>query len=72
MDGKSNPRWVIDCRNCRETFVHSEIGSDRRLVDYLYPTKPEFPTEGAELERPCCQNRGVYKRTDLRYESGRG
>jgi hypothetical protein len=63
-----NPRWVIDCRACLASFVHSEVGSDRRLVDYLYPTAPEIPVDGIELECPSCKTRNLYTSRDLRYE----
>jgi hypothetical protein len=69
MERNTNPRWVIDCRNCRATFIHSEIGVDRKLNDYLYPTKPEFPAEGTELECPSCRTKAIYERTDLRYKT---
>ena len=67
MERKPNPRWVIDCRNCLGTFTHSEVGKDRKLIDYLFPTSPEFPPEGAEMECPACKTKAIYTRQDLRY-----
>jgi hypothetical protein len=70
MDRTPNPRWVIDCRNCRVTFIHSEIGKDRTLIDYLHPTAPAFPENGKEMECPSCKTKAVYTSKDLRYERG--
>jgi hypothetical protein len=69
MARSPNPKWVIDCRNCHATITHSEIGSECKLIDYLFLTKPEFPIEGTELECPACRVKAVYTQTDLRYES---
>jgi hypothetical protein len=70
MERNPNPKWVIDCRNCRVTFIHSEIGTDRKLIDYLRPTAPEFPPEGKEMECPSCRTKAIYTSSDLRYERG--
>jgi hypothetical protein len=42
----------------------------QKLIDYLHPTKPEFPAEGTELECPSCRTKAVYMRHELRYERG--
>jgi len=68
MQRPPSPKWVIDCRNCLGSFVHSEIGNDRRLIDYLLPTAPEFPANGAEMECPLCKTKATYTRQDLRYQ----
>lgn len=67
MNQNSRPRWVVDCRNCLEPFTHSEIGEDRKLIDYLMPTTPEFSENGEELECPSCKTKAIYTRRDLRY-----
>jgi len=67
MDGKPRPKWVIDCRNCLVSFIHSEVGRDRNLSDYLRPTAPEFPSVGQEMECPACKTKAIYTRHDLRY-----
>jgi len=61
------PRWVVDCRNCLASFTHSEVGRDRRLIDYLVPTAPRLPPEGQEMECPSCKRKAVYTGQDLRY-----
>ena len=66
---KRNPRWVVDCRSCIATFTHSEIGDGRTLSDYLFPTKPEFPSAGQELECPSCKTKATYMRHELRYST---
>ncbi len=63
----SNPRWVVDCRNCLASFTHSEIGRDRKLVDYLIPTAPALPQGGQEMECPSCKTKALYTSRDLRY-----
>jgi hypothetical protein len=70
MAPSSNRRWVVDCLNCRATFVHSEIRPDKSLIDYLYPMKPPIPDEGQEMECPSCQTKAIYMRHALRYEGG--
>jgi hypothetical protein len=62
-----NPRWVVDCRNCLASFTHSEVGRDRRLIDYLVPTAPQLPADGQEMECPSCKSKAVYTGQDLRY-----
>jgi hypothetical protein len=61
------PRWVVNCRGCFKAFVHSYIGQNRNLEDYLRPTDPVFPAKGVQLECPKCKTRAVYHSTDLRY-----
>jgi ribosomal protein S27E len=63
------PRWVVSCRSCFKTFVHSYVGHARNVEDYLYPTEPVVPHEGVELECPKCKTKAVYHSTDLRYIS---
>ena len=67
MAPNPRPRRVIDCRNCLASFTHSEVGKDRKLIDYLLPTAPEFPPAGEELECPSCKTKAIYTRRDLRY-----
>ena len=43
-------RCAVDCRNCPETFTHSEIGEEGKFIDYLMPITPEFPVDREELE----------------------
>jgi hypothetical protein len=69
MNSTANPRWVIDCRKCLVSFTHSEIGEARTLKDYLYPTKPEFPSGGQELECPSCKTKAIYMRHEVRYST---
>jgi hypothetical protein len=66
-ESERNPRWIIGCRTCIATFTHSEIGEARTISDYLFPTKPEFPQAGLELECPSCKTKAIYTRQDLRY-----
>jgi len=63
------PRWVVCCRSCSKTFVHSYVGDARKIEDYLHPTEPVIPREGAELECPKCKTNAVYYSTDLQYIS---
>jgi hypothetical protein len=62
-----NPRWVVDCRNCLASFTHSEVGRDRKLIDYLTPTAPELPPGGQEMVCPTCKTKALYTGHDLRY-----
>src|SRR6185437_14848355 len=48
------PRWVVSCRSCFKSFVHSYVGHARNLEDYLRPTEPVLPNKGVELECPKC------------------
>jgi len=61
------PKWVIECRSCLVSFIHSEVGQDRAVVDYLHPTAPKFPSLGKELECPSCKTKALYHPKDLRY-----
>jgi len=63
------PRWVVSCRSCLKTFVHSYVGHARNIEDYLHPTEPVVPHEVVELECPKCKTKAVYYSTDLRYIS---
>ncbi len=38
------------------------------MADYLLPTAPEIPADGAEMECPLCKRRSKFTRRDLRYE----
>ena len=67
MAGQPNPRWVVDCQNCLASFTHSEVGKERKLIDYLLPTAPEIPLAGQEMECPSCKTKALYTRRDLRY-----
>lgn len=58
---------MVDCRNCLASFTHSEVGRDRKLVDYLVPTAPELPQGGQEMECPSCKTKALYTSQDLRY-----
>jgi hypothetical protein len=62
-----NPRWVVDCRNCLAIFTHSEVGRERKLIDYLVPTAPQLPPDGQEMECPSCKARALYTGRDLHY-----
>jgi DNA-directed RNA polymerase subunit RPC12/RpoP len=37
------------------------------MIDYLFPTAPEFPQAGEEIECPSCKTKAIYERQDLRY-----
>jgi hypothetical protein len=69
MGRKPNPRWVIDCRTRLASITHSEIGKDRRLIDYLIPAAPEIPSNGQEMVCPSCKTRATYTRRDLHYQA---
>jgi hypothetical protein len=68
MDPKFNPRWIVDCRNCLASFTHSQVGRDRKLIDYLIPTAPELPASGQEMECPACKTKSIYMHQDLRFQ----
>jgi len=67
MNAVPAPRWILECRNCASSFVHSEVGAERTLVDYLKPTAPKFSVLGEEMECPHCKVTSRYMREDLRY-----
>ena len=67
MTRNPNLRWIVNCRNCLASFTHSEIGKDRKLNDYLFPTAPEFSSAGEEMECPSCKTKAIYTREDLQY-----
>lgn len=69
MTRNPNPRWIVNCRNCLASFTHSEVGKDRKLNDYLFPTAPEFSSAGEEMECPSCKTKAIYAREDLQYRS---
>jgi hypothetical protein len=69
MGRQPNSRWVVDCRNCLASVTHSEVGKERKLIDYLFPAAPEIPLGGQEMECPSCKTKGLYTRRDLRYLS---
>jgi hypothetical protein len=69
MGRQPNSRWVVDCRNCFASFTHSEVGKERKLIDYLFPAAPEIPLVGQEMECPSCKTKALYTRRDLRYLS---
>jgi hypothetical protein len=60
------PTWNLTCQSCSKTFAHSKV-EDSTLNDYFLPKKPEFPTNGQELECPACNTKAQYQRYDLRY-----
>jgi hypothetical protein len=64
-----NPRWVAQCRSCLASFTQSEVGKERKLIDYLFPTAPEIPLAGQEIECPSCKTKALYTRRDLSYRS---
>lgn len=68
MKKAPTPQWIIECRHCAVRFVHSEVGKDRSIFDYLRPTEPTFSSHGEELECPNCGTRAVYIVQDLRYQ----
>jgi hypothetical protein len=47
-------RWVLFCKQCRESFPHTEIGAS--LADYFLPVKPQFLAGGQDLECPKLQS----------------
>jgi hypothetical protein len=63
------PRWVVCCRGCFKTFVHSYVSDARKLQDYLHPTEPVVPPEDVELVGPKCRTKAAYHSTDLQYLS---
>ena len=68
MNWAPAPKWIIECRNCAARFIHSEVGKDRRVIAYLYPTEPKFSLHGEELECPSCKSKATYILQDLRYQ----
>lgn len=63
-------RWAITCSNCNKPFTHSEIPEPQHAIDYLFPSKPEVPADGQELQCPHCKSKGKYQKTDLWYVAG--
>jgi hypothetical protein len=59
-------KWVLVCKRCKKSFLHSEVGNS--LADYFLPEKPKFPAEGRDLECPNCKTTSNYLATDLRFQ----
>jgi hypothetical protein len=58
--------WGLTCKGCGQVFRYSEI-SERTLIDYFLPAKPEIAPEGEERECPHCKAKFVYRRNELTY-----
>jgi hypothetical protein len=69
MSGLPTPKWIVECRNCSATIIHSEVGANRVAEDYLRPTVRKFSVLGEELECPKCKTKAKYIREDLKYRS---
>lgn len=62
--------WLLDCKNCRETFTYSLV-PDMQTGFYL-PSPPPFPPQGRERECPHCKTKSTYQQTDLRFQNALG
>ena len=60
--------WVLRCSNCKLSFVHSKIPGTG-ILNYLMPTKPEFPRGGSELKCTNCGKRATYDLEALKYQA---
>jgi len=58
--------WVVSCKNCSKTFVHSAIADT--FANYFTPLKPEFGVSGDTLECPHCHTKQTYQPADLNYQ----
>jgi hypothetical protein len=54
-------------RNCKKKFDHSVV--DESGLDIFFPSKPEFPDGGSELECPHCETKATYQRYQLTYNA---
>jgi DNA-directed RNA polymerase subunit RPC12/RpoP len=59
--------WMLTCSTCSKEFTHSLIPEKHISAELDLIHKPEFPTEGMELDCPYCGKPGTYQRHDLRY-----
>jgi hypothetical protein len=60
--------WVLACGSCGRSFQHSKV-DDKELESYFFPTKPDFPPGGSDLECPNCRKKATYQRNQLTYQS---
>lgn len=64
--GDAVASWQLECLNCKKKFLHSQI--DDVVSNFFFPSKPEFPEGGSELECPHCGTRATYQRYQLTYQ----
>jgi DNA-directed RNA polymerase subunit RPC12/RpoP len=57
--------WMLSCNHCGKAFEHSKIRDT--LANYFFAAKPDFPSDGLELECPHCGTKSIYQRTELTY-----
>jgi DNA-directed RNA polymerase subunit RPC12/RpoP len=67
VTGGGMAHWALSCKNCGKSFVHSKI--EDTFENLFLASKPEFPSEGQELECPHCGTRAVYGRHELIFQS---
>lgn len=58
-------RWVLECPSCNKEFTQSQIGTNLKLADYYIVPKPDFPTDGLQLECPNCKKASLFQRHEL-------
>jgi uncharacterized protein (DUF983 family) len=59
-------RWVLQCRNCKTDFEHSQI-DDTVMANYFDAMKPKLSEAGVQCVCPNCGHAAFYRRTDLLY-----
>ena len=60
------PSWNLACANCHRMFQHSEI--EDTLINSYWPKKPDFPTDGSEIQCPHCGRQELYQQHQLFYQ----
>jgi len=61
------PSWVLDCKNCGQTFRFAEARVPELFSDIV--EKPEFPEAGQDVKCPKCDESRPYKRFMLKYSA---
>jgi hypothetical protein len=59
--------WVLDCKNCSETFPYSLVPDTLASL----PSRPAFRPKGEERTCPHCRTKSTYEPFDLRFQNGR-
>jgi hypothetical protein len=65
-------RWVLDCPDCNNEFVHSEIPESNSFIPDPFAgtaVKPEFPDGGQSVVCPNCKGTSPYQRYQLLYRA---
>lgn len=63
------PRWVLNCHDCTQEFTHSSISAKAPPDDAFlwtgFEAKPDFPSDGLNVECPHCKKTSLYQRYQL-------